>query len=88
MAELLFVAGAQDYAGDGGAAEEPVEGDLWNALAGFFGDGVESVDYSVEVIVGNLRAEVGGFVQAALFGKRMAATDFSGEAAPAERAPD
>ena len=49
---------------------------------------VEGVDDFVEIFVVDLRAVVGGFVQAADFGERLAAADFAGEAAPAERAPD
>ena len=78
MAELLFVAGAENNGGDGGAAEEPVEGDLRDAFAGFFGDGVEGVHYFIDVFIGDWRADVSGFVQTALFGERVATADFTG----------
>ena len=38
--ELFFGACADDEAGDGRALQEPVEGDLGDGFAGFFGDGV------------------------------------------------
>ena len=41
----------------------------------------------VEIFVVDLRPDVGGLVQAARFGQRLAAADLAGEAAPAERAP-
>ncbi len=37
-AELLFIAGTDDQRGDRGSLEEPVEGDLGDGLAGFFGN--------------------------------------------------
>ena len=49
-AELLFVAGADDERGDGGALQEPVEGDLRDGLAGLFGDFVEGVDDLVDIL--------------------------------------
>ena len=57
-------------------------------LAGLLGDLVEGVDDAVEVLVVDRRAVVGGLVQAAAGGQRLAAADLAGEAAPAERAPD
>src|ERR1700757_758626 len=88
LAGLFFVASAENYAGDGGAAQDPIEGDLGNALAGFLGDGVDRVHDFVDIFVGDRWAVFGGFVEAAFRGKRVAAANFSGEAAPAERAPD
>src|SRR5215472_477451 len=40
-AELFFVACTDDERGDSGAAEQPVERDLWDGSAGFFGHLVE-----------------------------------------------
>ena len=57
-------------------------------LLDFLGDCLEGIDHFVEVFVFDLRAEVGSFVQAAFLGKRLAAADFAGQAAPAEGAPD
>lgn len=57
--ELLFGTGSDDDGGDGGAAEDPVEGDLGDGLAGLGGDFVEGIDYLVEVFFGDLRAGVG-----------------------------
>src|SRR5579863_5885537 len=88
LAELLFVARAHDDVGDGGALQEPVQRDLWNGLAGFFRNFLDSVDYFVEIFVVDLRAGIGGFVQARNFGDGASAADFAGEASPTERAPD
>ena len=78
LAELAFVAGAENNAGDGGAAQEPVERDSGNAFAGFLGDGVDGIHDLVDVLIGDGRTSVGGFVETALLGERMAAADFSG----------
>ena len=59
-AELLFVAGADDERADGGALEEPVEGDLRDGLAGFLGERVEGVDDLVDVLPVGDGAGVGG----------------------------
>jgi hypothetical protein len=88
LAELFFVACAHDDIGYGGALEEPVERDLRNGLAGFFGDLLDRVHDFVEIFVFDLRAEFSGFVQARNFGDGAVAADFSGDAAPAERTPD
>ena len=90
LAELFFVAGADDEGGDGGALEEPVEGDLGDGFAGLFGDFIEGVDDFVEIVVGDLGAhvEVELVAEASFFGEGLVAADFAGEAAPAEGAPD
>ena len=43
--ELFGVARADDDGCDGGFAEEPAERNLRDGFSGFFGDGVERVDY-------------------------------------------
>jgi hypothetical protein len=84
------LARADDQGADGGALEEPVESELRDGLAGFGGEGVEGVDYLVDVLPVGDGAGVGGqlALQAGGFGERLAAADLAGEAAPAERAPD
>lgn len=88
--ELFFVAGADDEGRDCRAGEEPVEGDLGDGLAGFFGDFIEGIDDGVEVFLRHLGATGDGFLvlEAAVFGERLATSDFAGETSPAERAPD
>ena len=55
LAELLFVAGSDDDRRNGGALQEPVQGDLRDGFACLFRDGVEGVDNLVEIFVGDLR---------------------------------
>ena len=68
LAELLFVAGADDDVVYGRALKEPVQGYDWDWLFDFFCHGLERIDDLVQVFVFDLRAEVGSFVQAAFFG--------------------
>ena len=84
-AELFFVACADDEGADGGTLEEPVEGELRDGLAGFFGEFVEGVDYLVDIIpVGDgAGVDYGLILEAGVGGERRAAADFAGEAAPA-----
>ncbi len=56
-----------------GALQQPVDGDLRHGLAGLGGDRVERVDHAEELRVIDRRAEIGGLVQAAAFGQRLAA---------------
>ena len=58
-AELLLVPRANDEGRDRRAMQEPIECNLRNRLAGFFGDFVNGVDDFVEVFIGHLRADVG-----------------------------
>src|SRR5215831_2386769 len=50
-AELLFITCANDERGNGGALEKPVEGDLGDRFAGFFGDFIDDINDFEEVIV-------------------------------------
>ena len=88
LAELFFVAGAHDDVGYGGALQEPVQGNLRNALARFFRDFLDSVHNLIEIFVFDLGAGFGGFVQAGDFGNRASAADFAGKTSPTEGAPD
>src|ERR1700735_2887527 len=88
LAKLLFVAGPDDDGRNGRALEEPVQGHLWNGLARLSRDAVQSVDDVVEIFVGDLRALLGGLVEAADFGQRMSAANLAGEASPTEGTPD
>ena len=88
LAELLFIARAHDDVGDGGALQEPIQSDLWNGLAGFFCDFLDGVDDLVEIFVVDLRAGIGGFVEARNFGDGASTADFAGETRPAKRTPD
>jgi len=87
LTKLLFVARADDDAEDSGAAEQPVDGDLRQGLAGFGGDGVQGVDDGVERLVIDRRLQVGGLTQAADGGQGLATADLAGQPAPAQRAP-
>ena len=62
--QLFFVAGADDYVGNGGALEQPVQRDLRYGFADFFGHGVERVDHLVEIFVFHRRAVGAGDFQA------------------------
>src|SRR6202022_212397 len=63
-------------------------GNRRNRLASFAGDRVQSVDDVVEELFGDLGSGVGGLVETAGFGERLAAPELAGEASPTERAPD
>src|ERR1700722_3640005 len=86
--QLRFVARADDDVGDCRTAEEPVERDLRNCLAGLLGDSIERVDdieQALFVVAGP------GFRNGMRPGaglRRLSAPNFSSELAPAERAPD
>ena len=61
---------------------------IWGWIFPFRGDRVQGVNHFIEVLVLDGRAGLGGCVQAADLGQRLAAADFAGQAAPAERTPD
>src|SRR5580704_4056292 len=88
LADLLFIASAHDDVGDSGALQKPVQRDLRNGLAGFLGDFLDSINHFVEIFVCDLRAGIGGFVQARDFGDGASAADFAGKTSPSKRAPD
>src|SRR5579862_1039904 len=58
LAELLFVASAEDNGGYRRPLHQPVEGDLGNAFVGFERDLVEGVYDSIKVFFGDRRADV------------------------------
>src|SRR5580704_14158728 len=82
LAQLFFVAGADDYVSYCGPLQKPVQADLRNRLAGFFGYFVQRVYDFIKIFVRDRRALLGGAVQPADFWQRMASTDFSGKPAP------
>ena len=82
LAELFFVAGADDYVSYCGPLQKPVQADLRNRLAGFFGYFVQRVYDFIKIFVRDRRALLGGAVQPADFWQWMASTDFSGKPAP------
>ena len=57
--ELLFVAGADDDARDGGALEQPVERDLRDCLACLLGDDVERGDEPKQLLLLVVRTGAG-----------------------------
>ncbi len=58
-AKLIFIARTDDQRGNRRALQQPVERDLRNGLAGFLGDLVNRIHHRVEILVGNLGADVG-----------------------------
>ena len=88
MAELFFVARADDHGGDGWPLEQPVDRDLRRGLSGFGRDLVDRVDDAVQMFLVDGWSVVGGVVSPALRGRGLAATDLAGQPSPAEGAPD
>src|ERR1700733_2567379 len=84
VAQLLFVAGADDDAGYGRALQQPIQGNLRDGSARFIGDVVEGIHDLVQIVVVDLWAGVAGLVQPACLRQRLAAADLTGEPAPAE----
>src|SRR5882724_1999496 len=88
LARLFLVARADDDIRNSRSLQQPVQGDLRHALAGFLGDPVERIDDAVEVFLGYRRAVVRRGVQTADLRHGLAAPEVAGEPPPAERAPD
>ena len=86
--QLLLVARTDDDGGDGGTAQEPVESDLRDRLAGLLGDHVDGVDDLVEIFIRHLGAGKSGLMKAALCRDGLVAANLAGKAAPAEGRPD
>ena len=87
VGELFRVARSDDDGADGGSLQQPVEGDLGNALADLSGDLLQSIDHLVDVGVLERRPLVRCGVQPAGLRQRLAPPDLPGQPAPAERAP-
>src|SRR3984885_5622383 len=88
LAQLLFVARANDETGHGRTAQQPVERDLRRRLAGLLGDAIERVDDIEQAILFVARSGFRNRMGACAGLRRLSAPDFSSELAPAERAPD
>src|ERR1700677_4882074 len=86
--QLRFVTRADDDVGDGRTAQQPVERDLRNRLAGFLGDAIERVDDIEQAFLFVARSGFRNGVRTGARLRRLSAPDFAGELAPAERAPD
>jgi hypothetical protein len=90
LTELLFVAGADDDSGNTRTLEQPVECNLRDSFSGLGGNGVESVNDLVEVVVvrrwTRIRRLLG--VEAAGCGGRLTAANLARESPPAKRTPD
>src|SRR4029079_5155225 len=88
LPQLFLVARSDNDRGHRGALQQPVQRDLGNSVPGLLRHRIQRVDHRVQMFVSNLRPVVSGFVKAAFFGKRLAAAQLTGEAAPSERAPN
>lgn len=60
VAELVLVARADDEGGDGGALQQPVEGDLRDGLAGFGGYLVQGIHHFEQMFFRDLGPQTGG----------------------------
>ena len=58
LAELLLIPCSYDESGNGGALEQPVEGDLWQGLARFCGHFIQCIHDVEEIFLGDLGAVV------------------------------
>src|ERR1700689_1557777 len=88
LEQLRFVTRADDDVGDGRTAQQPIEPDLRNRLAGLLGEGDERVDDGEQALLLVARP---GFRNGVRTGARLrwlSTPDFARELTPAERAPD
>src|ERR1700722_7497856 len=88
LEQLLFVTRADDDVGDGRTAQEPVERDLRNCLAGLLGDSIKRLDDIEQALLVVARPGFGNGVRPGAGRRRLGAPDFPGKPPPAERAPD
>lgn len=70
-----------------GRAQQPVDGDLWDATPNLFGQYAQGIDNTIESLLVDRRRVGCRLVQAAGGGQRHAALDLTGQPAPAEWAP-
>src|SRR6202042_1554131 len=86
--QLRFVTRADNNVSDGRAAQEPVERDLRNRLAGLLGDSIERVDDIEQALLVVARPGFRNGVRTGAGSRRLSAPDFTCQLAPAEWAPD
>src|ERR1700693_286719 len=87
VAQLLFVARADDHGGDGRFPKQPVQSQLRHTLTRFGGKFLERVHDPIKVLILHLRAGISSLVQAAHLRQRLAAADLAREAPPTQRTP-
>src|ERR1700722_16167400 len=86
--QLLFIASTNDDGRDGRPLEQPVQPNLRDSLAGVLRHGIERIDNLVQILVRHRWTIAGRLRETAYFRQRLAASNLSRQAAPAQRAPD
>src|SRR5579863_7390709 len=87
LAQLLFIARADQHRRDRGPLQQPVERDLRHRLAGLLRHFFDRIENAEQVVVRHRRPHVGGLGLADRRGQRRSALELAREAPPAERTP-
>ena len=88
LPQLLLVACSDDYARNRRPLQQPIQCNLWHALASFFCDLIQRVDHFMQIIILNLRAVVGSLMQSAGGRQWLIAANFSRQTSPTQRTSD